>query len=664
MGGSLATVFLVGLLRDEPTLRRARPTARARGGRKALIVARRRRLERWRPSPSGLARGRVVAARGARGRRRRRGQLRRPSRRRIIDDIAPPEQKGALAGHLLHGHPGRLGARVPRSAAPSSTRRTTGGRRSSSPVVPGLVLGAALPAHRGTSAPRSTSVERAPSRHCVNEPRSRIARAAPPAALPARRPRLVRVHVRHRRLRLLGAEVPARATGWRSAGEPSSSACVTVAGGAIGTLRRGIARGSRHARTRGRRRDRARQPDRLRHRDGARRPARRRGRAARPTSTASSPSSFPARSRSSCPAAPSTSRSCAACPRAAGERDGPEHLRDPPARRPLVARRSSAWWPTTRRWPGPCSCARPRFALAALIWWRGERDERYERPTAVDLSRCACATSALSFCASRHVPASDANFARRLGRSALRAALRPSAQAADVDGGLRRSRRAARLLRLRGGPAPRRAAARRRRARRSAARCGSSRRPGSGARRRGPADRRPPPAPSPSSACPPTAAEQAEGLPIASIEIVGNRRVGRDDVLSYLREKPGHLFKVENLTGDVHALWDSGFFDDIQVDLTTNDRGVVAPLHRPRAAEHQGGRLRGQRRDRQRQAQRGGRDQAEHDPERAGRAPQRPEDQGRLRREGLLPRRRRLSRSSRSARTRSSSSSRSSSTSR
>jgi outer membrane protein insertion porin family len=74
---------------------------------------------------------------------------------------------------------------------------------------------------------------------------------------------------------------------------------------------------------------------------------------------------------------------------------------------------------------------------------------------------------------------------------------------------------------------------------------------------------------------PPTAAEQAEGLPIASIEIVGNRRVSREDAMSYLREKTRALFKVDNLTGDVRALWDSGFFEDIQVDLTTNDRGVV-----------------------------------------------------------------------------------------
>jgi outer membrane protein insertion porin family len=74
---------------------------------------------------------------------------------------------------------------------------------------------------------------------------------------------------------------------------------------------------------------------------------------------------------------------------------------------------------------------------------------------------------------------------------------------------------------------------------------------------------------------PPSNAEQAEGLPIATVEVLGNRRVARDDVLSYLREKAGQTFRVENLTGDVRALWDSGFFEDIQADLTTSDRGVA-----------------------------------------------------------------------------------------
>ena len=78
--------------------------------------------------------------------------------------------------------------------------------------------------------------------------------------------------------------------------------------------------------------------------------------------------------------------------------------------------------------------------------------------------------------------------------------------------------------------------------------------------------------PEPTIALPQTVAEQAEGLPIVALDVIGNRRVSSDDILSYLREKAGHLFKVENLTADVHALWDSGFFDDVEVDLTTPRR--------------------------------------------------------------------------------------------
>jgi outer membrane protein insertion porin family len=76
-------------------------------------------------------------------------------------------------------------------------------------------------------------------------------------------------------------------------------------------------------------------------------------------------------------------------------------------------------------------------------------------------------------------------------------------------------------------------------------------------------------------ALPPTPAEKAEGLNIAKIEVSGNRRVAREDVVSYLREKPNQPFKADVLTSDVRALWDSGFFDDIEVDLQVTDQGVV-----------------------------------------------------------------------------------------
>jgi outer membrane protein insertion porin family len=72
-----------------------------------------------------------------------------------------------------------------------------------------------------------------------------------------------------------------------------------------------------------------------------------------------------------------------------------------------------------------------------------------------------------------------------------------------------------------------------------------------------------------------TEAEKASGAPIVAIEVSGNRRVARDDVLTYLRLKSGQTFRAELLASDVRALWDSGFFDDIEVDLTSSDRGVA-----------------------------------------------------------------------------------------
>jgi outer membrane protein insertion porin family len=73
----------------------------------------------------------------------------------------------------------------------------------------------------------------------------------------------------------------------------------------------------------------------------------------------------------------------------------------------------------------------------------------------------------------------------------------------------------------------------------------------------------------------PTEAELAKGQPVVRIDVIGNRRVSRDDFLAYLRERPGQPFAPENLTRDVRELWESGFFDDIQVDLDRNDEGVT-----------------------------------------------------------------------------------------
>ncbi|HOU94595.1 MAG TPA: POTRA domain-containing protein, partial [Polyangiaceae bacterium] len=72
----------------------------------------------------------------------------------------------------------------------------------------------------------------------------------------------------------------------------------------------------------------------------------------------------------------------------------------------------------------------------------------------------------------------------------------------------------------------------------------------------------PDPVSAPPLALPTSEAEQAAGQPILAIEVAGNRRVTREDILSYLRERVGTPF-------------DPATLDDVEVDLTRADEGVV-----------------------------------------------------------------------------------------
>ncbi|MEZ4227428.1 MAG: outer membrane protein assembly factor BamA [Polyangiaceae bacterium] len=78
----------------------------------------------------------------------------------------------------------------------------------------------------------------------------------------------------------------------------------------------------------------------------------------------------------------------------------------------------------------------------------------------------------------------------------------------------------------------------------------------------------------PSVPIPPSEAERARGLPIVAIDVGGNQRVTKSDILTYLRERVGQAFDPDTLAQDTRELWNSGFFDDIEVDLERNDDGV------------------------------------------------------------------------------------------
>ncbi len=102
----------------------------------------------------------------------------------------------------------------------------------------------------------------------------------------------------------------------------------------------------------------------------------------------------------------------------------------------------------------------------------------------------------------------------------------------------------------------------------------------------GPSGGPPPPppgsaAPAPTAAraappLPPTEAELAKGQPIAELRIVGNARISREEIQGLLKWlKVGKPFHPAGMTRDVREMWDTGYFDDIQVDLSRgSDEGV------------------------------------------------------------------------------------------
>ncbi len=73
----------------------------------------------------------------------------------------------------------------------------------------------------------------------------------------------------------------------------------------------------------------------------------------------------------------------------------------------------------------------------------------------------------------------------------------------------------------------------------------------------------------------PTEAELARGQVIAKVTITGNRRIATDEIATYFQQmRAGKPFTPEGLAKDVNELWNSNYFEDVEVDLTRHDDGV------------------------------------------------------------------------------------------
>ena len=84
-----------------------------------------------------------------------------------------------------------------------------------------------------------------------------------------------------------------------------------------------------------------------------------------------------------------------------------------------------------------------------------------------------------------------------------------------------------------------------------------------------------PPPPAPKTTLPDSEAEEARGKAIAEVRVVGNQRISKEEVSSYLKWlRKGKAFNPRGMTRDVRELWDTSFFEDIEVDLSQEQDAV------------------------------------------------------------------------------------------
>ncbi|MBM4360245.1 MAG: outer membrane protein assembly factor BamA [Deltaproteobacteria bacterium] len=82
-----------------------------------------------------------------------------------------------------------------------------------------------------------------------------------------------------------------------------------------------------------------------------------------------------------------------------------------------------------------------------------------------------------------------------------------------------------------------------------------------------------------SSELPLREAELARGKTITAIKIVGNKRISTEEIEGLLKWlKPGKPFEPRGMTSDVRDVWESGNFDDIEVDLSSTADEVTLRL--------------------------------------------------------------------------------------
>ncbi len=149
----------------------------------------------------------------------------------------------------------------------------------------------------------------------------------------------------------------------------------------------------------------------------------------------------------------------------------------------------------------------------------------------------------------------------------------------------------------------------------------------------------------PATATPPSDAPVEEELPagqeqgerVVEIRVEGNHRVEAEAIRRALVTKQGSLFDPTRSAEDLRAVWNLGYFTDVQLLVQHLPKGVAYVVRVQERPSVRVGEAGGQRGAEPRRPEGADRRQARHHPGHGGRALHGEEDPGQVRGEGLLP---------------------------
>src|SRR5438105_2954289 len=62
---------------------------------------------------------------------------------------------------------------------------------------------------------------------------------------------------------------------------------------------------------------------------------------------------------------------------------------------------------------------------------------------------------------------------------------------------------------------------------------------------------------------------------VESVQVAGNQYVSADTLLYYVSTKPGNRYDPQTLREDFRRLWDTGFVDDLNIDVRDGEKGKI-----------------------------------------------------------------------------------------